>query len=280
MSKNKEQNLKDETLGQPVLEDEGRFTGNQAGTVNFGSDRYIPADKPKVQPMPEKDIFEEYGEQINARNIVGQLLKFSKGDWLYGADNIDMPMGKHLIANMDQLMLGWICWQDQKPADTRMGLLIEGFQAPARYKLGHGYDPDKGEEQAPDTSEWEIDEKTHEPRDPWQFTYYLVMKDPDEKDEMEGIYTFTSSSTGGKSAIGDLCKIYGRKRREGYRDSYPVVALKFGSYNHSNKQYGRIKVPVLPVVGWVSKEVFGALPPPTDATAQISDQHKEEAIPF
>lgn len=244
-------------------------------TMTDSTQRQVP------QPMPEKDIFEQYGDSINARNIVGQLLKFSKGDWLYGADNTDMPENKHLIVNMDQLTLGWIRWEDQKPADTRMGLLIDGFQAPHRWQLGYGYDADKGEEQEPDTSEWEIDDKSKNPRDPWQFTYYLVMKDPDIDDEVEGIYTFTSSSAGGKNAIADLCKIYGRKRREGYRDSYPVVALKVGSYNHKDRTLGKIKVPVLPVTSWVSKGVFGELPAPHDATDQIADSRKhDEEIPF
>lgn len=236
----------------------------------------------KVQPMPERDIYEEYGEQISSRNIVGQLLRFSKGDWLYGQNKTDLPVGKHMIVNMDQLLMGWIRWEDQQPADQIMGLLIEGFKAPERWTLGYGYvGPNDGgtPDQEPDTSGWEVDERTRVPRDPWQFTYYLVMKDPDEKDEMEGIYTFTTASSGGRSAIGDLCKVYGRKRREGYKDFYPVVALKVGHYDHSNKSFGRIKTPHFPVVSWVAKTVFGELPEPTDVTQQIADHHKEE-IPF
>lgn len=230
-----------------------------------------------VEPMPEKDIFEEYGESISARNIVGSLLKFNKGDWMYGQEGGEFPVGKRMIVNMDQLLLGWIRWEDQRPEEQRMGLLVDGFKPPARDTLGFGYEP--GDVDAPsDTSEWEIDPNSKQPRDPWQFTYYLVMKDPENEDEVENTFTFTTASTGGKTAIGDLCKVYGRKRREGYKDYYPIIALKVGSYKHS--QYGKTKVPVLPVVSWVPKTAFGELPAPVDATLQIAQNKKDEDIPF
>lgn len=239
--------------------------------------------QPPANPAPmEKDIFEEYGEQISSRNIIGQLLKFSKGDYLAGQENAEIPIGAKMIVNMDQLLLGWIHWEDSKPVEQHMGLLIDGFKAPERNQLGFGYEP--GDEEPSDTSEWEIDATTKEPRDPWKFTYYLVMKDPTKLEsaddgDSEGTYTFTTSSSGGKQAIGDLCKVYGRKRREGYKEHYPVVVLKVGSYNHSNKHYGRIKFPVFPVVGWFAKSKFGVLPPPTDATEQLAAANAED-IPF
>jgi len=240
------------------------------------------AQPPANPTTMEKDIFEEYGDQISSRNIVGQLLKFSKGDYMSGQDNVEIPIGSKMIANMDELLLGWIRWEDSKPAEQHMGRLIDGFKAPARNELGFGYE--LGEEEPSDMSDWEIDETTKEPRDPWQFTYYLVMKDPTKLDaaddgDSEGTYTFTTSSSGGKQAIGDLCKVYGRKRREGYKEHYPVVALKVGSYNHSNKKFGRIKFPVFPVVGWFAKTKFGILPPPVDATEQLAAAANED-IPF
>lgn len=276
----KEDNI---TSGGP---DTTKFVGGEGTTVDQGAAKSdtttalttASANAPavsKVQPMPEKDIFEVYGDEINPRNIVGSLLKFSKGDWTAGQENTD-KFGAKMIAFMDQLMLGWIRWEDQKPVDTRMGLLIEGFQAPPRDTLGYGYEPGIAE---PDTSGWEVDATSKEPRDPWQFTYYLVMKDPDIHDDGEGFYTFTTSSSGGKSCIGDLCKIYGRKRREGFKDQYPVVVLKVGSYQHSNKQIGKIKVPALPVVGFVPIKEMVALPAPRDATEELATANDKE-IPF
>src|SRR5258708_1012624 len=234
----------------------------------------------RTQPMPERDIFEEYGESVSSRNIIGQLLKFTKGDWV-GGENEEFPIGKHMIVNMDQLLLGWIRWEDQKPADQRMGLLVEGYQAPPRDHLGYGYTPGNPDAE-PDTSEWELDDNTHAPRDPWQFTYYLVMKDPDIQEEGEGVYTFSTASVGGRTAIADLCKLYGHKRREhdNYKKAYPVVALKVGSYMHPNKAFGKIKTPALLVIGWASKAVFGELPPPTDATLRLDHVDSDKDIPF
>ena len=264
---------------QSFEQHEQQQADNTAAHVNDLPKNPVPRDG--IAPMPERDVFEEYGESVSSRNIVGQLLKFSKGDWEAGEGETFEP-GKKMIVNMDELLLGWLRWEDQRPADQRMGRLVDGFVAPPRHTLGYGYDPTQDEDQTPDTAEWELDPTTHQPRDPWQQTYYLVMKDPDIKDEGEGIYTFTTSSVGGRNAIADLCKHYGRKRREhdNYKAAYPIVALKVGSYNHPNKAFGKIKTPGLATVGWAAKSVFGELPPPVDATLQIADAHKGEDIPF
>jgi hypothetical protein len=80
------------------------------------------------------------------------------------------------------------------------------------------------------------------------------MKSPDGKDE-DSLFTFTTSSRGGLNAIGELCKAYGKAMRQ-RPDEFPIVALKVGSYQHSNKAYGRIKFPILEVVGWAAKSDF------------------------
>lgn len=238
-----------------------------------------PAHAPgTVEPMPKKNVFEEHGESISSRNIIGSLLKFNKGDWEYGQDSIQFAVGKRMIVNMDQLLLGWIRWEDQHPEEQRMGFLVDGFKAPARDTLGFGYQP--GDVEPSDTSEWEFAPNSNEPRDPWQRTYYLVMKDPENEDDGENMFTFTTSSKGGIDAIADLCKVYGRKIREGYEDYYPIVSLKVGSYKHSNAQFGKIKTPHFPVIGWVAKTAFGELPAPVDATLQIAKNKQEEDIPF
>lgn len=185
------------------------------------------------------NYFQSYGDQVSQRSIVGQLLKFSKGDYLIGQDNEDMKEGTQLVANMDELMVGWLRWEDNKPTDQIMGRVTDGYQPPRRNELG---DDDK--------SKWEIDNDGHE-KDPWQFSNYLIMKSV-EGDE---IYTFTTSSKGGLSAIGELCKTYGKAMRQRPAE-FPIVSLGVDSYQHSNKAFGRIKVPLLTVVGWASKAEF------------------------
>ena len=101
---------------------------------------------------------------------------------------------------------------------------------------------------------WERDSQG-KPRDPWQFTNYLIMKDEGAPGEEGHLYTLALNSRGGLNAIGDLCKKYGKEMRS-KPDEWPVVTLGVDSYNHPNKEYGRIKVPVLTIQGWEAKEVW------------------------
>ncbi len=199
------------------------------------------SESTELQTM-DKNYFESYGSQMSQSNIVGQLLKFSKGDWLVGQDDEELKSGTKLVANMNSLMVGWIKWVDNKPAEQLMGSLIEGFQPKRRSELGDT-----------DEDQWEVgtDGKA---RDPWQFTNYLLMKPPGKGKDDE-LYTFSTSSRGGLSAIGTLCKAYGKEMRA-KPDQLPIVELGVDSYNHPNKEFGRIKVPLLTVVGWEDKKLF------------------------
>lgn len=188
------------------------------------------------------NYFQSYGDQVSQKSIVGKLLKFSKGDYLMGEDNEEVEEGTQLVANMDELMVGWIRWQDSKPTDQIMGKVAEGYQPQRRNELGDN-----------DKAQWEIDEQGRE-RDPWQFSNYLVMKKTGESGD-DALFTFTTSSRGGLNAIGELCKVYGKEMRQ-RPDEFPIVSLEVGSYNHSNKAYGRIKFPIFKVVGWAPKAEF------------------------
>lgn len=189
----------------------------------------------------EMNYFESYGSQVSQKAIVGRLLKFNKGDWLAGEDDEEIEEGTKLVANMDQLMIGWVKWADNKPEQQLMGLVVEGHQSPKREALGDL-----------DQSLWEVDAQGKE-RDPWQFTNYLIMKEVGaEGSDDEKLYTFATSSRGGLNCVGELCKVYGKQMRQ-QPDQYPIVELGSGSYNHPNKEFGRIKFPTLAVVGWEAK---------------------------
>jgi hypothetical protein len=213
------------------------------------------------------NYFTQYGEQASQRNIVGRLLKFSKGDYLVGEHNVEMPRNTELAANMDELMIGWIKWQDNKPVEQIMGRLADGYQPLKRKELDDQ-----------DESQWERDDDD-EPRDPWQYSNYLIMKTPGESDPEEGLFTFATSSKGGIGAIGELCKAYGKAMRS-RPDEFPIVKLDVGSYAHSNKQFGRIKFPIFEIIGWISKtELHEALGHAAAAAAAEDKPHKTD-IPF
>jgi len=202
----------------------------------------IEPKKTHVADVQESNFFTEYSKVAGATgSIIGLLLKFSKGEFVAGQDNDEVEEGTQLVANMDQLLVGWQRWEDARPAEQIMGPLSEGFTPPQRSELSFD-----------DPKDWEIDEATGKPRDPWVLTHILLLKEPGKKGQL---YTFSTNSAGGKNAMGRLCGEYGKEMRE-HPDEYPVVALEVGSYLHSNPAYGKIKFPIFKIVDWADKSEF------------------------
>jgi len=201
------------------------------------------ADAP-LPMVPEKNYFLDYARvAAGGGNIVGMLLKFTKGKWVAGQDNERLDEGTRLIANMDALLVGWQRWEDGRPAEQVMGPLVEGFKPPSRSELSFN-DPD----------EWELNEANGNRRDPWVYTHLMVMKAPGKRGQL---YTFTSNSAGGKTAVGSLSRAYGEEMRE-RPDEYPIVELHAGSYPHRNPAIGDVDVPEFKLVGWANKSEFDA----------------------
>jgi hypothetical protein len=193
-----------------------------------------------VANAPATNFFEQYAEATNRNAIVGDLLKFSKGHYTSGQDDKPVKEGTQLVANMDELMVGWVKWEGGKPADQIMGKVVEGYVPPKRNTLGDT-----------DESQWEIDEQSRQPRDPWQLTNYLIFKEP----AGDQLYTYATSSKGGINAIGKLCGTFGKHMRA-KPDEFPIVSLGVDSYRHPNKAYGLIFTPKFDVTGWTSKAAF------------------------
>src|SRR5262245_37637208 len=162
-----------------------------------------------------------------AGNELGKLLKFVKGKYESGDDQV--PEGTEFVAHVDQLVRGWVKFEDGKVTDQRVGKVADGFKLPSREDLSDT-----------DSDKWEKD-ASGKPRDPWVIQWYLPLVGVESGE----LVTFVTGSKGGIGAIGTLCRVYGRKRRNGL---LPVVALKTRSYKH--KTYGRIETPDLPIVGW------------------------------
>jgi hypothetical protein len=192
-----------------------------------------------VPSVAGKNAFETYADDIDNQMIVGTLLKFSKGDWLVGRDG-EQCSESELVAIVPGLVHGWIRWEDNRPVEHAMGLLIEGFAPPNRDGLGHQ-----------DKERWELDAKG-EPRDPWQEGLYLPMITVDSGT----IFTFTTTSDGGRRrGVAPLCREYGHRIRQ-HPDEIPVVRLEQDSYLHSDRSIGRVKYPLFPVARWVKAEPY------------------------
>lgn len=186
------------------------------------------------------DAFVSYGQQAatSGGNIVGDLLLFTKGEYVAGQGKDEVAEDTRVVVNMDTMIVGWQRWENKKPVEQIMGLLFDAFQPPPRTTLGRM-----------DDKEWEMD-VNGKPIDPWQFTNQFICKD--EADST--VYTFATSSRGGIGAIGTLTKAYGEQARTMKQGAMPVIELGVDSYPH--KEYGKTYVPVFPIVDWSSVDIF------------------------
>jgi hypothetical protein len=188
--------------------------------------------------MPEpKNPFEAYGDSGGTR-ILGEMLKFSKGEWVHGRDNLEMKEGLRLIAGANLIEVGWILWQEGRPMDVVMGRIGEGFVMPRRGELGFL-----------NTLEWprsEMDSDYGKPRDPWQKASAMPLIDQNGT-----VYTFVTGSKGGEGALKELAKVYGKRMRQ-HPDELPIVTLAMDSYRHADKRLGKIWVPVFAISGWTA----------------------------
>jgi hypothetical protein len=191
----------------------------------------VPATNDETNP------YIRYGDAANRTRIVGKLLKFNKfGDWVCGEDNEELPEDCELMADMDELYVGWLKWENGKPVEQEMGRLLDNYQPPRRTELGDN-----------DKENWEAD-MNGVARDPWQYSNYLVLMDANED-----LYTFATASKGGLQAIGVLSKAYGVGMRS-HPAQFPIVRLGSGEYAHPNKAFGMIKIPKLEIIAWRSRQ--------------------------
>jgi hypothetical protein len=185
-----------------------------------------------------------------ANNDLGRLLKFVKGEWMIGDDLV--PDNLEYVAHVEQIVRGWVRFQDGKVVDRDIGKIADGYKPPRREEL-----PDS------DPQSWTETDAKGEPRDPWVAQWFLPLIALQTGD----FATFVTSSKGGVAAIANLCRIYGHKHLDGL---LPIVALRTRSYKHP--RYGRIETPDLRVVGWDGTSTVTLTPPTVD--------DPNDAIPF
>jgi hypothetical protein len=230
----------------------------------------VKAETTAIATVTDPSVFEAYADSVAPRSIIGTLLKFSKGDYLAGEEAAPVPVGSVFTANVGELMVGWVRWWDSKPTEHRMIRLADGEPLPKRSELGDT-----------DESTWELD-SNGKARDPWQFVNYLPLLS-----ETGELFTFTTSSRGGLGAVAELCRRYSRHHRH-HPDVLPIIALDVDSYQHKQKEFGRIKFPKFNPLGYAPKSVFddalaaagyAANEPEPPPTVQADDELNDK-IPF
>jgi hypothetical protein len=167
--------------------------------------------------------------QEEGANELGKLLKFSKGHFLVGSEEI--RVGKEFVAHVEHWVRGWIKFKHGELVERKVGRVADGFVVPKRGDLGDN-----------DSSTWETDTRG-EPQDPWSAQSYLPLEDIESGE----ILTFVSGSIGGRQAVSRLAA---RAARHLASMGLPIVKLAVESYKH--KSYGRIDKPDFAIVGWTN----------------------------
>jgi hypothetical protein len=189
------------------------------------------------------NFFEKYGQAATAGSFLGQLLTLNKFDeFTYGRDKAKLAHGTVMGVYMNSLTMSRDLWLDGRLAESIGGLVCEGFVPPRRGDLSYA-----------DPASWPKNDDDEKPRDVWQLTNRVVMVDRKSGE----LFTFTTSSDGGRKGIGELCKVYGKHCRQAPNEM-PIIELDSGRYQHSNPRYGEIPYPIFPVIGWIPME---ELPP-------------------
>src|SRR5215213_1617758 len=186
-----------------------------------------------VAILTDRNVFEQLAAAVAHTSFEGELLKFSKGEYLARNDEPIEP-GTEFIAHVPGLQVGHVKWEDGRPIQHEMGYVADGYRPQRRSELGDN-----------DPSAWAVDEQG-QPRDPWQTTMHL----PLTRRATGRRSSFTTSSKGGISAVGALAAAYGRRIRDNPND-LPIVSLAVGSYRHLNRAYGKIFVPQFDVIEWI-----------------------------
>jgi hypothetical protein len=196
------------------------------------------------------DPFERYANSVAPQTIIGTLLKFSKGEYFAGKDEVPVPLGTCFIVNLDAAVAGWTKWVLGRPVKHALVRIADGLPA-QREELG---DSDK--------EQWEYKlNGGDERRDPWQQVNYLPMIDADGK-----VYTLTITSIAGLKEVASLCAAYAVERKT-RTDVFPLIELGVGSFQHRDRSIGRIKFPTLNIIGYEPKEKFKLEAEPTTLPA-------------
>jgi hypothetical protein len=197
----------------------------------------------EIEKAGGPNIYEAYGNSVCRMTFPGDLLTFSKyGEYKAGQEKVDVPLGTRLVVHPPTTLIGFVRWEGDRRVDFRMGLLSDGFVPPKRETLGYL-----------DKSQWETFENGGV-KDPWQLSNEVVMTGLDDDD---AVYTFTTTSKTGRSAFGEVLKLYGHHIRQA-PDEYPVVELQRRSYIDRRPGIGEVRVPVFKFVKWVPAAPYAA----------------------
>jgi hypothetical protein len=208
------------------------------------------------------DGWNEAAAEASGRAIQGTLIKFNDWKWRAGKDDKALPEGTRLVAV--KTAAAWVRWEDKRPVESVAR--EKGKRFPERDDLSMWEDK----------SGWKIG-LSGDIEDPWRNTRYVYLIEPTTM----ALYTYSTSSAGGRNAVRDLGDNIARARKtHGNPNLVPLVEL---SAEIMPTKFGKKSKPLFKIVEWGGGAApIGAgpdEPPPHDNYPDNAVEMNDE-IPF
>jgi hypothetical protein len=171
-------------------------------------------------------------DEIAPATMQGPMVKFTKeGAFEVQSTGDKLSDTTSFRARCAETFYGYVKFNGEgEMPDRAMGPLYGGFKV-RREDLGDT-----------DESQWEPDQFSGKPRDPWIFQFWLVLEDVTTNE----LYTFVTSSITGTRAVSNLLRHYNRLQ-ETKPGADPIVRLVRSSYEH--KKFGTVAIPMFRITG-------------------------------
>ena len=183
------------------------------------------------------DAFGDDGDNLGGVDLL--LFDGKRGLWTSARDKAEVPGGTKAVAFVDQLLKGFVRFDDGVPRQRLLPLWPAPDLQALRQSLG-----DLDQKLWPDRT------AKGTPQDPWRPARQLPVI---ILDATLDCLVYSTSSLGGVIAISQLCRAVQAERRDPENaDALPVVTLAADSYPHPNKQFGKIFTPLLDIARWTT----------------------------
>lgn len=187
----------------------------------------LPTVAQQHLPANHDDGWDDMAAELDAQFLRGTLLKFADWRWAKGKEGDQIEEGTQFLVMGSAA--AWVRWWDGKP--VQYVRREPGKKLPDREELGDL-----------DASLWQPgpDGKS---RDPWQSTRFVYLLDPISMEML----TYSTSSSGGRTAVINLADQITRMRELGRVGAQPVVEL--GAEKMPTK-FGMKSKPLFKIVKW------------------------------
>jgi hypothetical protein len=195
-----------------------------------------------------------------------QYLKFIRGNWLFGRDDIKVETKDYLLADPFSVRNGFTCWTNrQNQKNENLGEETVGLGEP---ELRISDMPKKVDPMTNNEAEWKP-----------QISIELTILGGNY-DQTKLLYKTTSA--GGRSLMRRLLEqISLQVERKGGKKFCPVINLKSSEYTH--KLYRQISTPEFSICGWVDENESNPLATldldPSTIAVEAIDVTDEEPSP-